>query len=101
MTATAPAHAPSSAITGRGRHGVAAITAPMRITVSSLFVSSRPAPGASLHSSESAFHSAQQASSTSGSVAGERANVPGGRAIASVSRSPAASSPPGYQAVAK
>ena len=65
MTATAPAHAPSRTSTDRGRHGVAAITAAITTTVSSLFVSSRPAPGASLHSSEIAFHAVQAASRTS------------------------------------
>ena len=101
MTAIAAAHAPSRTSAERGRHGVAAITAPITTTVSSLLVSSRPAPGASVHSSETAFHAVQAASSASASVAGDGAKLPRGRATARVSSRPALSRPAGYQALAK
>ena len=71
--------------TERGRHGVAAITAPIRTTASSSFVLSQPASGAPTQATDSAFHAVHAASSPSGSRAGERTNAPGGRATASVS----------------
>ncbi len=78
-----------------GRHGVSDSTKPITTTVSSAFVLSQPWSGALDQASDRPFHAVQAASSPSGSSAGERRSVPGGRAIARTSSSAAASRAPG------